>query len=1126
MPTLATDLRTLLEKVIIKARDISEIAAKAALEALAVQYHEAYRHMTPEQRELRNQLRARARQAGDLQDIKGQLSINHVIHECAYEQWHRMLFARFLSENNLLIEPESGVAISLEECKELAKTEKIDLWTLAGQYAQKMLPEVFRADDPLLKVGLAREDQLKLELLLDSLPANVFAASDSLGWCYQFWQTKRKDEVNASGKKIGADELPAVTQLFTEDYMVDFLLDNTLGAWWAGKLLLANPMLAGSANTEMELRQAIALRGAPWAYLRFVKGKDGNWLPAAGAFEGWPKAAKELKCLDPCMGSGHFIVAMFERLVAIRMSNEKLSEAAAVEAVIRENLFGLEIDPRCTQIAAFNLALAAWRRIGYRLLPIMHLACSGSGITARREEWTELTPGKSHHRFQMGALYDLFQKAPFLGSLISPSRDKAVTFGISLRELRPLLDAVIEREKSDEVHELAVKAQGIAKAAEILTTQFTLVTTNVPYLKSRKQAEHLKAYCETFYPKSKADIATVFVERLLEHCAPFGTIALVTPQHWRFLGSYKNLRVHLLNTRKLHLLGALGPGAFETISGEVVSVMLIALSATTPEHCHSLATIDATGEQTPSAKAKVLLEVTPILADQKSLLESPDARLTFGANESGELLLQYATCLAGIQNGDSPKFQRKFWEVSAFGEFWHFEQGTVEQTTLFGGRELIIFYDREEGHLREDAYIRRTKLHDSDQRGNQAWGKPGIVVSQMGELPVTLYSGDLYDQSCAVILPQTRNMTPAIWAFCSSEEFLESVREIDQSIKVTPNTLVKIPFQTTYWQKVAAENYPNGLPRPHSDDLTQWLFDGHARASEHPMHVAAARLLGYKWPRQSGSSFLDCPSLDPDGLEKLEDENGIVCIPSVRGEEPAADRLRMMLAAAYGKDWKHTTETELLRAAGSECSDLDEWLRNDFFAQHCEIFHQRPFIWHIWDGRKRDGFHVLINYHKLAEANGRGRRTLESLTHSYLNDWILRQKDGVKRGTEGAEDRLAAALELKKRLEAILEGEPPYDIFVRWKSLAQQAIGWEPDINDGVRMNIRPFMVSDLPGGKRGAGILRFKPNIKWEKDRGEETQRPKADYSWFWNGNEFIGDRINDVHLSNEEKRKAREKK
>jgi len=197
------------------------------------------------------------------------------------------------------------------------------------------------------------------------------------------------------------------------------------------------------------------------------------------------------------------------------------------------------------------------------------------------------------------------------------------------------------------------------------------------------------------------------------------------------------------------------------------------------------------------------------------------------------------------------------------------------------------------------------------------------------------------------------------------------------------------------------------------------------------------------------------------------------------------------------------------------------------------LFHDRPLVWHIWDGRKRDGFHALVCYHRLAEGKGKGRKLLESLTYSYLGEWITRQKDAVKCGEGGAEDRLAAALELQKRLKLILEGEPPFDLFIRWKPLAEQPIGWEPDINDGVRMNIRPFLASDLPAGRTGAGVLRWKPNVKWDKDRGKEPERPKAEYPWFWGwdeetddfagGKTFDGNRWNDCHYTSERKLTAR---
>jgi hypothetical protein len=196
--------------------------------------------------------------------------------------------------------------------------------------------------------------------------------------------------------------------------MVDFLLDNTLGAWHAGKVLAAKPALAASAQKEEELRNAVALPGCSWKYLRFIKGTNGQWTPAAGTFDGWPKTTKELKCLDPCMGSGHFVVAMFERLVALRVAEEEQDEAAAIAAVIRENLFGLEIDPRCTQIGAFNLALAAWRRVGHCPLPAMSLACSGLAPNAPQSDWLKLAGDNDRLQRGMARLHALFKHAPVL----------------------------------------------------------------------------------------------------------------------------------------------------------------------------------------------------------------------------------------------------------------------------------------------------------------------------------------------------------------------------------------------------------------------------------------------------------------------------------------------------------------------------------------------------------------------------------------------------------------------------------------------------------------------------------------------------------------------------------------
>lgn len=282
------------------------------------------------------------------------------------------------------------------------------------------------------------------------------------------------------------------------------------------------------------------------------------------------------------------------------------------------------------------------------------------------------------------------------------------------------------------------------------------------------------------------------------------------------------------------------------------------------------------------------------------------------------------------------------------------------------------------------------------------------------------------------------------------------------------------------------------------------------------LHVAVARLLGYRWPAESDPN-MELADEQREWVERCEalagyaDADGIVCIPPVRGEAAASDRLLNLLAAAYGDAWKGDTLAELLKSAEHAGKTLETWLREKFFTQHCKLFQHRPFIWHIWDGL-RDGFAALVNYHKL------DAKLLETLIYTYLGDWISRQKQNIASHVDGAQERLAAAEALKKKLELILEGEAPYDIFVRWKPLEQQPIGWNPDLNDGVRLNIRPFLsVPDV--GKKGAGCLRDKPNINWNKDRGKDVESAP----WY---HVFQGERINDHHLTLAEKRKAREVK
>src|SRR5574337_32303 len=1158
MASLDRALRKDLETTVKKARRSAEAGARKAVAQLGVGEPEAPKHLSTEQRALRNRLRAHARQLGDRRDAKtGVQETARLVQECAYEHWHRMLFARFLAETDLLIELASGVAITLAEVQELAREKTIDWLELATDYAERMLPQIFRKDDPVLQIALPLETRSELEDLLKGLSTPAFEADDSLGWVYQYWQTDKREEVNKSEVRVGADELPAVTQLFTEDYMVHFLLHNTLGAWWAGKVLAANQPLAMTASSEDAVRAACKVGDIDWSYLRFVRdgvedGEQGTWRPAGGMFEAWPKAAKDLTILDPCMGSGHFLVFALPILVAFRIAEEGLSQQVAVNLVLHENLFGLEIDPRCTQIAAFNLALAAWRRVGHRPLPPLNLACSGLSIGVTKAEWVKLgekavtaadpaakldllgvetnllTVGLEERvKNGLGALDDLFVKAPSLGSLIDPRRAGADIFQEGFDKLEPLVASIFAAADTDEIREMAVAARGMAKAAELLSRQFTFVATNVPYLGRGKQHSIIQEFCEGAHASAKADLSTSFLERCIAFNASGGATEAVTPQAWLFLASYKAFRQKLLRDQTFKAVIDLGAAAFNEMNWWAARTALICIVSGKNNSNTSHMILDGDTGRDLASKPEALQRREVRLRTQAEQMSHPDSIISVRDVASGSLLSEYVGVYEGLSTGDNDRYRMCFWEVAATSDTWSPFISTNLTDAEYGGRHNVIRWESGQGELSREEGARI--------QGIAAWPERGVLISVTGTLRAQLKCAQPHEKTTVAVIPRNPDHLGAVFAYMRSAQYQDAVRALNQKTAVSTGVVAKVPFDLDYWQKKFTERYPSGLPGPDSNDPTQWLFGGQPSHSSAPLETATIRLVNYHWPRQIDATFADGPPNRDDCLDSHAGADGIVCLTALKGELPAEQRLNALLADAFGTEWSAAKLASLLTQVGFSGKSLDDWLRDGFFARHCELFRQRPFVWHVWDGR-RDGFHALVNYHRLAAPNGEGRRILEKLIYSYLGDWIDRQRADQKAGIEGADARLAHAEHLKAEFIKILEGEPPYDVFVRWKPLHEQPIGWDPDITDGVRMNIRPFMTARPLGAKsNGACILRATPKIKWDKDRGKEPNRNKAEHPWFWGWDEtnpdfaggaaFDGNRWNNLHYSRTVKQAARDR-
>jgi hypothetical protein len=716
---------------VLAARRAAEGASRATVDGLGVFLRDKPGHLDADQAALRNGLRAKWRQLGEDREL--------LVAECAYEQWHRLLFARFLAENNLLLHPRYNAPVTLADCDELAaEMGEPDGWSVAARFAAEILPGIFRLDDPCFRLRLAPEGRQALEQILDGLAHEVFITDDALGWVYQFWQKDKKDEANASERRIGGADLATVTQLFTESYMVRFLLENSIGAWWATR------------HPESPLVKE-------FGYLRF----DSIGSPAVGSLSAWPDRLSEVTIMDPCCGSGHFLVEAFSMLWRMRAEEEGLAPVAAQDSVLRDNIFGLELDPRCVQIAMFALAFQAWKAGGgWRELPLPNVACSGIPVRATADEWTALANGDATLENALRRLHILFRDADELGSLIDPKRSAELSDPKSGQtslesarwdEVGPLVTKALQGEASDPaVSVLQADAVGIARAATMLGCSYSLVTTNVPYLKRSRQDERLSAYCEMRHSDARHDLALAMLDRLSQGAA---TIACVLPHNWLFMSWNRPFRERWLRDFDWRVLAHLGSGAFTSISGEVVNVMLGIWGTSRPSVGAMMAVVDIDAVKGVEAKQQALSDTDLIQIEQARQLKNPDAKVIFEEVGQHPLLSQRAGGFAGVQSGDYPRFGRFFWEVVWPAEGWSFQQSTVRQTAPYAGREHIFFWEDGCGQFVEFV---RERLGAGNEgawiRGTSFAGRRGVAVSSMSSLPVTLYTGELFDNNTAVII--------------------------------------------------------------------------------------------------------------------------------------------------------------------------------------------------------------------------------------------------------------------------------------------------------------------------------------------------------------------------------------
>lgn len=436
----------------------------------------------------------------------------------------------------------------------------------ALHHAMPLLFEKVEDDSELLLPdNLLRTDSI-ISKLVNSLDESDWQEVEVIGWLYQFYISQKKDAV--IGKVVKSEDIPAATQLFTPNWIVKYLVQNSVGRLWTS----ANPNSSLPSQWDYyipptEQSEAVNVQLAQLIAQRISE--DGDTLNP-----------ESITVLDPACGSGHILVEAYDCLKAMYLERGyRLRDIPRL--ICEKNLFGLDIDTRAAQLASFALLMKA-RADDRRLLqnpPKLNIFALQNSHPDHLDHLHQTLASEGISRDSLHSLLTTFEHATTFGSLIQIPSALA-------EQLNPLHDSLSQACLSGDifVQQSAQEVLPLVQQAQLLAKEYDAIIANPPYMGGKGMNETLKAFAKKAFPDSKSDLFAMFIERGFDWCKHNGFNSMVTMQSWMFLSSYETMREKLLRDRTIDSMAHLGARAFSEISGEVVqttaSVMLpIALPA-------------------------------------------------------------------------------------------------------------------------------------------------------------------------------------------------------------------------------------------------------------------------------------------------------------------------------------------------------------------------------------------------------------------------------------------------------------------------------------------------------------------------------------------------------------------
>ena len=517
-----------------------------------------------------------------------------------------------------------------------------------------LLPDLFEGLDD------ATELLLPDDLLTEGSIAGSFrsAITDSdcddveiIGWLYQFYISEKKDEV--IGKVVKSEDIPAATQLFTPNWIVKYMVQNTIGAQWL------------ATYPDSPLREQMEFYIEPAEQTDEVKAKLAEITPTS-------LNPEELTLMDPACGSGHILVEAYETFKAIYLEQGyQLREIPAL--VFEKNLFGLDIDQRAVQLASFSLIMkgrADDRRLFDRGINLNVIALQDS--KGFEIEGLVQQINLSGHGIQINALAELkqlFKDATTFGSLVQVPERLKIELPALTRLSKLCKDELLLTETLQRL-ELQVKQ------AQLLASEYDAVVANPPYMGSGGMNPNLKLFTKKNYPQAKSDLFACFVERGFVFAKRSGHTAMITMQSWMFLSSFEKMRKDLLQSSVICSMAHLGARAFGSISGEVVQTSAFVLKNNRiRSYRPTFFQLLKGGEDEKSTALKKQCHRHQEIM-QYEFLEIPGSPIIYSAGRDILRILQelppfdlIAPARCGMNTGDNARFVRHWAEVpfSAIG---------------------------------------------------------------------------------------------------------------------------------------------------------------------------------------------------------------------------------------------------------------------------------------------------------------------------------------------------------------------------------------------------------------------------------------------------------------------------